>query len=98
MNQFFLTSHLLFQIYELYVKLEDFDGVEKYARFSLFVIDGENTGYRLSVLGDYNGTAGNNNNQDEVTSKRIRLKIARTFKVSQVFHVFVFIMLFLKVF
>ncbi|KAG4078677.1 hypothetical protein HA402_015267 [Bradysia odoriphaga] len=46
------------KLHELYIVLEDFDGVIKHARYSQFSIGSEKEGYPLNVLGEYSGTAG----------------------------------------
>lgn len=42
---------------ELYIILEDFQGVRKYARYQTFRVDSADTQYKLHV-GGYSGTAG----------------------------------------
>eukprot|EP00058_Branchiostoma_floridae_P027363 XP_002612854.1 hypothetical protein BRAFLDRAFT_67196 [Branchiostoma floridae] len=49
-----LTSH---NAYELYVELEDWGGVVKYAKYSSFSVGEASTFYRLNA-GGYSGTAG----------------------------------------
>lgn len=46
------------ELQELLIILEDFDEVQKYAHYSAFAIAGEREHFALSVLGAYNGTAG----------------------------------------
>ncbi|XP_078666612.1 microfibril-associated glycoprotein 4-like [Branchiostoma floridae x Branchiostoma belcheri] len=53
-NMYRLTSQ---NAYELYIELEDWDSVVKYAKYSLFSVGTSGSGYRLSV-GGYSGTAG----------------------------------------
>ncbi|CAH1268631.1 ANGPTL2 [Branchiostoma lanceolatum] len=43
--------------YELYIELEDWGGVVKYAKYASFSVGGSSTYYRLNV-GGYSGTAG----------------------------------------
>lgn len=50
------------ELQELLVILEDFDGVEKRAHYSAFAIAGEREHFALTVLGNYNGTAGDSLN------------------------------------
>lgn len=45
-------------MHELYIRLEDFSGTVKVARYSAFAIAGEKEDYALNVLGKYSGTAG----------------------------------------
>ncbi|KAI8493687.1 hypothetical protein Bbelb_286080 [Branchiostoma belcheri] len=52
-NMHFLTNQ---DAYELYIELEDWDGVVKYAKYESFSV-GSHSYYRLSVSG-YSGTAG----------------------------------------
>ena len=42
---------------ELYIILEDFEGTRKYAKYGLFKVDSEQTGYNLTI-GSYTGNAG----------------------------------------
>lgn len=51
---FITSSH----IQELLVVLQDFDGVEKRAHYSEFAVAGEKEHFAVSILGAYNGTAG----------------------------------------
>ncbi|XP_017839382.1 microfibril-associated glycoprotein 4 [Drosophila busckii] len=44
--------------YELYIHLEDFDGVTHYAKYDRFELANETAGYALEVLGKYTGDAG----------------------------------------
>lgn len=46
------------KLHELYIVLEDFDGVTKHARYAQFAIGSEKEDYALNVLGEYSGTAG----------------------------------------
>lgn len=46
------------EIHELLILLEDFDGNHRWAHYSAFVLAGEKEHYAISVLGHYNGTAG----------------------------------------
>lgn len=41
--------------HELYIHLEQFNGITNFARYSEFVISGEDDGYRLSKLGNFTG-------------------------------------------
>ncbi|XP_046392214.1 fibrinogen C domain-containing protein 1-B-like isoform X2 [Ischnura elegans] len=52
--------HLLtnFRVNEILIELEDFDHEMTYAKFSSFAIGSEAEGYHISLLGDYEGTAG----------------------------------------
>lgn len=45
-------------MHELYIILEDFEGVTKFARYAQFAIGAENEHYALVLLGEYSGTAG----------------------------------------
>lgn len=42
---------------ELYIILEDFEGTRRYARYGVFKVGSEQTGYNLTI-GSYNGNAG----------------------------------------
>lgn len=44
--------------HELYIHLENFNGMKSYARYSNFQIGGEDTKYELRMLGAFSGTAG----------------------------------------
>ncbi|EDV37114.2 uncharacterized protein Dana_GF19835 [Drosophila ananassae] len=44
--------------HELYVHLEDFEGVKKHAKFDEFAIGSAEDDYAMNVLGRYSGTAG----------------------------------------
>ncbi|XP_030561246.1 fibrinogen-like protein 1 isoform X1 [Drosophila novamexicana] len=46
------------QTHELYIYLEDFENEQRYARYSQFMIGGEETGFKLISLGSYSGDAG----------------------------------------
>ncbi|XP_019622991.1 PREDICTED: fibrinogen-like protein 1 isoform X2 [Branchiostoma belcheri] len=58
-NMYYLTRQ---NAYELYIELEDWDSVVKYAKYSLFSV-GSGSDYRLSVSG-YSGTAGDGFSSD----------------------------------
>ncbi|XP_049549370.1 ficolin-1-like [Anopheles darlingi] len=45
--------------HELIVELQDFEGTYKYARYGVFEICNESDQFKLKILGNYNGTAGN---------------------------------------
>lgn len=47
-------------IQQLLIILEDFDGVEKRAQYTEFAIASEKEHFTISILGKYNGTAGDN--------------------------------------
>ncbi|XP_078666807.1 microfibril-associated glycoprotein 4-like [Branchiostoma floridae x Branchiostoma belcheri] len=53
-NMYSLTNQ---DAYELYIELEDWDGVVKYAKYNSFSVGSSSSYYRLSVSG-YSGTAG----------------------------------------
>lgn len=46
------------EIHELLILLEDFEGNKRYAHYASFVVAGEKEQFTLSILGQYNGTAG----------------------------------------
>lgn len=46
------------KLHELYIVLEDFEGVTKHARYAQFAIGSEKEDYVLNVLGEYSGAAG----------------------------------------
>ncbi|XP_053955346.1 angiopoietin-related protein 7 isoform X1 [Anastrepha ludens] len=45
-------------VHELLILLQDFDGVNRYARYNLFAIGSEKEDYALNLLGEYEGDAG----------------------------------------
>ncbi|XP_037942686.1 ficolin-2-like [Teleopsis dalmanni] len=46
------------ELHELWIRLEDFEGETRYAKYDLFAIGDESTQYTLSILGKYSGNAG----------------------------------------
>lgn len=46
------------RLHELRIDLEDFEGKQKHAIYSAFVVSDEASSYAMSVLGKYSGTAG----------------------------------------
>lgn len=45
------------RVHELTIVMEDFNGVQKTAKYSSFGISGESSGYALNLLGKYSGDA-----------------------------------------
>nr|XP_043068966.1 angiopoietin-1 [Drosophila bipectinata] len=56
----FERLHILTTIrrHELYIELTNYEDEKKYARYDNFVVDGKESGYKLSALGEYEGNAG----------------------------------------
>ncbi|XP_046865906.1 ficolin-1-like [Drosophila willistoni] len=46
------------QTHELYIHLEDFDGVTRFAQYDDFYIENENVSYQMTKLGTFTGDAG----------------------------------------
>ncbi|KAH8259162.1 hypothetical protein KR026_000055, partial [Drosophila bipectinata] len=55
----FERLHILTTIrrHELYIELTNYEDEKKYARYDNFVVDGKESGYKLSALGKYEGNA-----------------------------------------